>query len=85
MSQFSRISAVTLVGLFLETCAFYLVIRMASAAFHQSEAGLPFWLVFLSLLLAFLLSLYVQTLPLARGLRGTVVLGASVLCLLFLS
>lgn len=85
MSQFSRISAVTLVGLFLETCAFYLVIRMASAAFRQSEAGLPLWLVFLSLLLAFLLSLNVQTLPLARGLRGTVGLGASVLCLLFLS
>ena len=61
MSQFWRISVVTGAGLFLETCAFYLIIKMISGALDQSEAALPFWLVFVTLLWSFLVSMYVQT------------------------
>ena len=85
MSQFWRSSAATGVGLFLETCAFYLIIGIVSATIQMAEAGLSFWLVFLSLLCAFLVSKYVMVIPLSRNLRGIVGLTASVVLLLLLS
>jgi hypothetical protein len=85
MSQSWRTSAVTAVGLFLETCAFYLVAAIVSAALDQPRAGLSFWLVLLALSWAFLLSGYVQSLTLSRNLRGTIGLVASVVSLLVLS
>tara|TARA_B100000315_G_scaffold254695_1_gene296304 strand:+ start:640 stop:2052 length:1413 start_codon:yes stop_codon:yes gene_type:complete len=85
MSGFWRTSAVIGVGLFLETCAFYLVITVVSALLGEADAALSFWLVFVALLWAFLLSGYVQSLSLSRGLRGAAGLTASVLSLLVLS
>ncbi len=85
MNHFGRTSAVTGAGIFLEACAFFLAIVMASTAFHQTKAGLPFWMVFTTLSWAFLLSRFVQSLPLSSNLRGTAGLGASVLSLLILS
>ncbi|MDP6228545.1 MAG: DUF4129 domain-containing protein [Dehalococcoidia bacterium] len=85
MSGFWRTSAVTGVGIFLEACAFYLVIAIVSALLGETDAALSFWLVFTALLSAFLLSGYVQSLPFSRGLRGAAGLTASVLSLLVLS
>ncbi|MDP6548750.1 MAG: DUF4129 domain-containing protein [Dehalococcoidia bacterium] len=85
MRGFWRTSAVTGVGIFLETCAFYLVISAVGALVGETDAALSFWLVFVSLLWAFLLSGYVQSLPFSRSLRGAAGLTASVLSLLVLS
>ena len=85
MSQFWRISAITGVGLFLEACAFYLAFVLASGFLGLHEASLPFWLVFLALLWAFLMSGWVQRLSISFRLRGTVGLVASVVSLLLLS
>ena len=85
MNQLWRSSAVTGVGLFLETCAFYLVIRLISAALGQFEAALPIWLVFLAVLWAYVLSLYVQTLKFTSNLRGLAGLGITVVSILILA
>jgi uncharacterized membrane protein YwzB len=85
MSQFWRNSAITGVGLFLESCSFYLLIAIISAALQQREAALPFWLVFLSLGWAYLLSFYVQTLRFSLNLRSAFGLMISVASILFLS
>jgi hypothetical protein len=85
MSGFWRNSATTGVSLFLETCAFYLVISVISALVGQTESALSFWLVFVALLWAFLLSGYLQSIPLSRSLRGAAGLAASVLSLQVLS
>lgn len=85
MSQLWRVSVVTGAGLFLETCAFYLIIKMISGALHQSEAVFPFWLVFVALLCSFLVSTYVQTFKFTPNLRGSLGLGISVLALLGMS
>ena len=84
MSQFWRISAITGVGLFLEACAFYLIFVLASEAIRLSEASLPFWLVLLTLIWAFLMSGWVQRLSLSLRLRGAVGLIASIVSLLVL-
>lgn len=85
MSQLWRISVVTGVGLFLETCAFYMVFLLVSGALNLDEASLPFWLVFLTLIWAFLMSGWVQRLPFSSRLRGAVGLVASAVSLFLLS
>ncbi len=85
MSQFWRASVVTSVGLFLEACAFYFAISVAAAAIQVTEAGLQIWLVFLALLSSYFLSIWVQSLPYTRGLRGMIGLATSVVFLLILS
>jgi hypothetical protein len=85
MSGFWRTSTTIGVVLFLETCAFYLAISVVIALVGETGAALSFWLVFVALLWAFLLSVYLQSLPLARALRGAAGLVASTLSLLVLS
>ena len=85
MSQFWRVSAVTSVGLFLEACAFYFAISVAAAAIHLTEARLPIWLVFIALLSSYFLSIWVQSLPYTRGIRGMIGLAVSLVFLLILS
>ena len=85
MSQFRRASAITGAALFLEAAAFYLVITMVSAALQLPAAGLPFWMVLLALVWAFLLSMYVQTIRFSLNLRGFVGLVLSVVSLLMLA
>ena len=85
MSQFWRASAVTSVGLFLEACAFYFAISVAAAAIHVTEARLPIWLVFIALLSSYFLSIWVQSLPYTRGIRGMIGLAVSLVFLLILS
>ena len=72
MSQFWRSSALAGVTLFMETCAFYWVIVVASVAIHVTESSLPFWLVLLSIIVAFFMSGWLQTLPWSRRLRGVI-------------
>ena len=69
----------------MEACAFYMAFVVASGAIRLNEASLPFWLVFLTLIWAFLMSGWVQRLSLSLRLRGTVGLVASVVSLLLLS
>ncbi len=85
MSQFWRTSAITGAALFLETAAFYLVIAMASAAVQLPQARLPFWMVGLALVWAFLLSLYVQTVRFSLNLRGALGLVLSLVSLLLMA
>ena len=82
MNQLWRNSAVTGVGLFLESCAFYLVIKLISAALGQSVAALPIWLVALAIFWAYVLSSYVQTMKFTSNLRGLVGLGITGLSIL---
>lgn len=84
MNQLWRSSSVTGVGLFLEACAFYLVITLASNGLGQLGAALPIWLVFVVILWSYVLSLYVQTMkftPNLRGLAGLGITAASILVL----
>ncbi len=83
MSQFWRTSAITGAGLFLESCAFYLLIGIISAGLQHQEVALPFWLVLLSLGWAYLLSFYIQVLRFSLNLRGAFGLMISVASLLF--
>ncbi len=85
MSQFWRTSAVTGVGLFLETCALFFAISVAAAAIRLPEAGLPIWLVCMALLSSYFLSVWVQSLPYSRSLRGVIGLAVSIVFLLVLS
>ena len=85
MSQFWRASAVTGVGLFLETCGLYFAISVAAVAIRLPEAGLPLGLVFLALLSSYFLSVWVQSLPYSRSLRGVIGLAVSIVFLLVLS
>ena len=85
MSQIWRTSLVTGVTLFLETCGLYLLFGMIGNGLQQPEAVLPFWLVFLALVWAFLLSMYVQTVRFTGNIRGYLGLGISVFSLLFLA
>ena len=84
MSQIWRISSVTGATLFLETCALYLLFGIIGNSLQQPEAVLPFWLVFLALVWAFLLSMYVQTVRFTVNIRGYLGLGISIISLLFL-
>ena len=85
MNKFWSTSAVTGAGLFLESCAFYLIFRMISAGGHLPEAGMSFWLVLLALGWAYLLSFYVQTLRFTRSLRGMAGLAFSLVSMLILA
>jgi hypothetical protein len=85
MSQFWRNSLITGVALFLETCAFYLVFTIITTVIQLPEAHIPFGLVFLALLWAFIVSLYVQTIRFSLNLRGAFGLMVSVVSLLILS
>ena len=85
MSRFWRDSATTGLGLFLEACAFYMLFGIIGVVVAQTEAVPPFWLVFLALLWAFLLSFYVQTLRFTRSLRGMSGLGMSAVSILILA
>ena len=85
MSKFWRTSALTGAGLFLQTCAFYLLFNIISQGAHQSMAGISFWLVLLALVWAYLLSFYVQTLRFSRNLRGVTGLAISVVSILILA
>ena len=84
MSKFWRNSAITGAGLFLETCAFYLLFGIISEVVHLPMAGLSFWLVLLALVWAYLLSFYVQTLRFTGNLRGAAGLAISVVSILIL-
>ncbi|MCI0782002.1 MAG: hypothetical protein J4N93_11965, partial [Chloroflexi bacterium] len=85
MTQFWRGSLVTTAGLFLESCAFYLIIKLLSTVLNQSAAALPFWLVLLGLIWSYLLSFYVQTLRFSPNLRGFAGVSISLLSVLILS
>ena len=85
MNQLWRNSSVTGVGLFLESCAFYLVIRLISNGLGQSGAGLSIWLVFLVILWAYVLSLYIQTMKFTANLLGLVGLGITAVSILILA
>jgi hypothetical protein len=85
MTQFSQTSLLIGVALFLETCVFYLVFNIIASIIQLPEARIPFGLVFLALLWAFLLSMYVQTVRFSLNLRGTLGLALSVVSLLILS
>lgn len=85
MNQFWRASTLTGVSLFLEACAFYLLIAIISVGLNYQEVGLPFWLVLLTLVWSFLLSFYVQTLRFSLNLRGVLGLIISVISILVLS
>lgn len=85
MSQFWRASAVTSVGLILESCAFFFAISVAAAAIQLAESRLPIWLVFFALLSSYFVSRWVQSLPYTRGVRGVIGLAVSLVFLLILS
>jgi hypothetical protein len=85
MSQFWRNSLIIGIALFLETCAFYLVFTIVTTIIQLPEAGIPFWLVFLALLWAFILSWYIQTISFSLNLRGVFGLIVSIVSLLILS
>ncbi len=85
MSQLWRSSAITGAALFLEAAAFYLVISMVTAVVQLPEARLPFWMVCLALVWAFLLSMYVQTVRFSLNLRGVLGLVLSLASLLLLA
>lgn len=73
------------VALFLETCAFYLLFGVIANGLQQQEAFLPFWLVFLALVWAFVLSMYVETMRFSANLRGYAGLGISIVSVVFLA
>ena len=85
MNKFWSSSAITGVGLFLETCAFYLLFGMITAGAHLPMAAISFWLVLLALVWAYLLSFYVQTLRFTRNLKGIAGLIISVVSILILA
>ncbi len=85
MSQIGRTSSITGAALFLETCAFYLLFGVIANGLQQQEAFLPFWLVFLALVWAFVLSMYVETMRFSANLRGYAGLGISIVSVLFLA
>ena len=84
MSRMWRTGAITGVALFLETCAFYLLFAMLSNSLQRPDAFLPFWLVLLSMVWAYILSMYVETLRFTASLRGYFGVAISVISLLFL-
>ena len=85
MSKFWSTSAITGAGLFLETCAFYLLFGIISEGTHLLMAGLSFWLVLLALMWAYLLSFYIQTLRFTKNLMGVTGLVISVVSMLILA
>jgi hypothetical protein len=85
MSQFWRASIITGTALFLEACAFYLIITIASIGLQVPGVRFPFWLVPLALVWAFLLSFYTQTLRFSTSLRGIFGLVISVVSILVLA
>ena len=85
MSQFWRVSAITLTALFLEATGAFLAFSMFTALTNTAEARLPLWLVFLALVWSFILSLYVQTIRFSLNLRGVIGLFISILSLLVLT
>ncbi len=85
MSQFWRVSAITLTALFLEATGAYLAFSMFTALTNTADARLPLWLVFLALIWSFVLSLYIQTIRFSLNLRGVIGLFISVLSLLVLT
>ena len=85
MTQFWRNSLLTSVALFLETCTFYLVFGIVTSLIQLPEARVAFALTFLTLLLSFLLSMYIQTIRFSLDLRGSLGLVLSLFSLVFLS
>ncbi|PKB80114.1 MAG: hypothetical protein BZY88_09805 [SAR202 cluster bacterium Io17-Chloro-G9] len=85
MSQFWRTSSVTGVTLFLDACAFYLLFGIVGNSLQQPEAVLPFWLVMLTLVWAFLLSMYVQTVRFTSNIRGYLGMAISIVSVLLLA
>ena len=85
MSQFWRASAVTGTALFLEACGAYLVITILTTMTNTPLARLPLFLVFIALVWAFLLSLYIQTIRFSLNLRGVIGLFFSLISLLILT
>ena len=85
MNQLWRNSAITGIALLLESCAFYLVIKLISTGLGQAAVALPIWLVFAAVLWAYVLSLYVQTLQFTANLRGLAGLGITVMSILVLA
>ena len=85
MNKFWSTSAIAGAGLFLETCAFYLLFRIISEVAHQTVAGISIWLVLLALVWAYLLSFYIQTLRFTGNLRGVAGLVISVVSILILA
>ena len=85
MNKFWSTSAIAGAGLFLETCAFYLLFRIISVFAHQTVAGMSFWLVLLALVWAYLLSFYIQTLRFTGNLKGMAGLVISVVSILILA
>ena len=80
-----KTSSITGAGLFLETCAFYLVVKSVGIMFLQPQAVPPFWLVLLVLGWAYVLSSYVQALKFSGGIRGTVGMASSAISIMFLA
>ena len=70
MSRSSTAGLIAGVSLFLEACAFYLLIAIIAITVSYRDIALPFWLVLLSLAWAYLLSFYLETLNFSLNLRG---------------
>jgi len=85
MSKFGRGSILTGVGVFLEGSALYLAFSIVSSLIALPDARIPFWLTLLTLLWAFLLSLYLQTIRFSLNLKGFFGLVISVASLIFLA
>lgn len=85
MSPLLRTSLVTGVVMFLEACGFYLIFNIVGVAVQQRLPVLPFWVVWLGVVWAYLLSLYVQTTRFTANLRGTIGLATSLASVLILS
>ena len=85
MQASGKTSSISGAGLFLETCAFYLVVKSVGIVLVQPEAVLPFWLVLLTLGWAYGLSTYVQALKFSGGIRGFVGMSASAISIMILA
>jgi hypothetical protein len=85
MTQLWRNGLITVVSLFLETCAFYLVFKVIGTLIQLPAAQVPFGLVFLTLLWSFILSMYLQTIRFSLNLRGALGLVLSLLSILVLA
>ncbi len=85
MSPLLRTSLVTGAVMFLEACGFYLIFNIIGVAVQQPPPMLPFWVVWLGVLWAYLLSLYVQTTRFTANLRGSMGLVLSLVSVLILA
>ena len=80
-----RARAITVVTLFLEGCALYLIIAVFAHLAKFGQLKMPLWLVLLSLVWAYALSSWILTLRITPVMRGLVGLALGVPSLLVLT